>query len=290
MEFEAIGTHWNITVAPPGVENTTLTNEIKRRIEEFEHNYSRFRLDSLVTTMAHSADSYHLPDDARPLLDIYQKLYRLTNGAVTPLIGQVLVDSGYDANYSLEPKSLQQPPHWEDTLDYSWPNLTLKQPALLDFGAAGKGYLVDIIGELLIQHDVTSFCIDAGGDILQHNVQQQTAQIGLEHPDNPLQVIGVATILNQSICGSAGNRRAWKNFTHIINPHTLSSPEQWRAVWVVAEQALIADGLTTALFFTPSTVLATEFDFEYLAIKADYTIEQSAHFPAEVFTANTKLL
>ena len=52
--------------------------------------------------MARAAGQYHLPDDAKPMFDLYYKLYAATDGKCTPLIGQVLVDAGYDANYSLQ--------------------------------------------------------------------------------------------------------------------------------------------------------------------------------------------
>ena len=40
----------------------------------------------------------------------------------------------------------------------------MKQAAMLDFGAAGKGYLVDIVGQVLENHGIKNYVIDAGGD------------------------------------------------------------------------------------------------------------------------------
>src|SRR4051812_14291502 len=90
--FEAIGTGWQIDIYEPLPEPKTreLKRDITARIETFDKNYSRFRPDSLVTAMSREAGRYELPADARPMFDLYKDLYSMSDGAVTPLIGQVL--------------------------------------------------------------------------------------------------------------------------------------------------------------------------------------------------------
>lgn len=282
--FEAIGTHWQIDIIDPG-DFSFLLEKIKARIAEFDKNYSRFRPDSLVSTMARAAGEYTLPADAPPLFDTYQKLYRLTDGAVTPLIGQVMVEAGYDADYSLVPHELHHPPAWEEVIEYQFPRLTLKQPALLDFGAAGKGYLIDLVAEVLAAEGVTAYCIDAGADILYHHTKPEPLRVGLEDPNDSAQVVGVANILNNSICGSAGNRRTWADFHHIVDPHTLTSPRHILATWAIAPAGLLADALATALFFVPAATLTPHFQFEYVIMYANHTVERSSGFSGELFLA-----
>jgi FAD:protein FMN transferase len=274
--FEAIGTYWTIEAERLGPD---VRRRIAERIEVFDKDYSRFRSDSHVSRMAKRSGRYALPDDARPMLDLYRDVYGLTEGLVTPLIGQVLSDAGYDATYSLTPGVLTAPPTWDEALEYAFPELVLKRPALLDFGAAGKGYLVDIVGGILRENECGPFVIDAGGDIL---VSHASERIALEHPDLNGEAIGVVTLQNGSICGSAGNRRAWAGFTHIIHPKDLVSPTR-KAVWVTAETTLLADMMATCLFFvSPETLLKT-YRFEYLIVEANLTSCHSAGFPAELF-------
>jgi FAD:protein FMN transferase len=285
--FEAIGTQWNIALygtEAAGIDTTALRAAVRRRIAVFDRDYSRFRKDSLVSAMSRKAGVYTLPADAEPLFDLYRQLYLLSDGKVTPLIGQLLADAGYDANYSLQAGKLQRPPAWDDMLDYQFPALTIKQPVLLDFGAAGKGYAVDIIGDLLKANGISNFVIDAGGDTMCRTPPDQAVRIGLEHPGDPSQAIGVATIANRSICGSAGNRRRWASFHHIMDPVTLLSPEHIQAVWVVADTTIIADALTTGLYFMTPETLQSHFNFEYAIVRKDYSLEHSAQFPAEFFT------
>ncbi len=284
--FEAIGTRWQIDI--PGErtaeQEARLLACIHERIARFDETYSRFRADSLVTKMSQQAGAYALPTDAFAMLSLYEDLYKITNGAVTPLIGQVLVDAGYDAEYSLRSRPLHQPSAWNDVIAYTAEQITLQRPALLDFGAAGKGYLIDLVGELLEQEGITSYCIDAGGDMVQRSSMGDVLRVGLEHPLDTTLVVGVATISNQSLCGSAGNRRAWGEFHHVIDPHSLTSPRHILATWVVAHTTLLADALATCLFFVSPELLAVQYDFSYCVIFADQSAAMSPNFPGELFT------
>ncbi len=284
--FEAIGTHWQIDIyeeRAQKIERAALFNKIRDCIEEFDRAYSRFRDDSFVSAMARTAGVYTLPPDAKPLMDLYVSLYQATGGAFTPLIGDTLQEAGYDAQYSLRPGKLHAPLAWEEALDYDFPSLEMKKSSMLDFGAAGKGYCVDLIGALLQERGIDSYAIDAGGDMLYRN-PAGPLKVGLEHPENPKQVIGVYELAGGSICCSAGNRRAWQGYHHIIDPRTLQSPRDVLSVWATAESALVADAMATALFLVPAAALIPHFDFEYLLMRPDASIERSAGFHAELFT------
>lgn len=287
FEFEAIGTHWQIDIQDDLSKEAgvVLLQKIHDRISEFDLNYSRFRKDSLVTKMSKESGDFELPEDAELMFTLYKKMYDVTSGLVTPLIGQVIVDAGYDANYSLVPKELIKPKTWDEVIRWENPKLTLLEPTILDFGAAGKGYLVDIVSEIIEKYGIGSYCVDAGGDMRQRNVNGESLKVGLEHPNDNTMAIGTIDILNQSLCGSAGNRRKWRDFHHVINPDTLSSPKDILAIWTLAETTMLADILTTGLFFVGPEILQKHFKFEYLVLKADFSIEKSASFNAEIFTA-----
>jgi len=285
MAFEAIGTEWYVGIyeAVEAERFARLEVELNSCVETFDKNYSRFRDDSLVSAIARQSGIYELPPDAKPMMDLYRELYGLTGELVTPLIGQALSDAGYDAEYSLVPGELRQPPAWDDVLRYKWPQLHVLQPVLLDFGAAGKGYLVDLVTAVLELHGVSSYLVDASGDMSVRG--PETITIGLEHPNNPEQVIGVARLNNMSLCGSAGNRRAWSKYNHILSPVTLSSPSGIKAVWVSAASTMLADVLTTCLSFVPAAVLADRYQFEYVTMLEDNSYVSSLGFPAELFNS-----
>jgi thiamine biosynthesis lipoprotein len=286
LHFEAIGTHWFIELPDQADFPTDLITDIQQTIHTFDSRYSRFRPDSFVTRLSKEAGNYILPEEAQPMLDLYQQLYQITNGLMTPLIGQTLSDAGYDADYSLVPKNPRPAPPWEDTFLYAFPKLTMYQPALLDFGAAGKGYLVDILSERIENHAIKNYLVNGSGDIRIRS--SEPIDFGLEHPDQNGTFIATAHLSNQSLCGSSGNRRTWgtgdTKYHHIINAKTVQSPSQIRALWVIADTTLLADGLTTALFFTSAATLHKHFNFEYAIIYDDYSLEHSKNFPADFYT------
>ena len=191
FEFQAIGTKWVIDINQKleDGKKAELFKKINDRVVEFDLAYSRFRLDSLVTLMSQKSGDYILPPDADEMISLYKKMYDVTGGLVTPLIAQVLVDAGYDANYSLIQKPLTKPLPWDKVLKWQNPKLTLVSPALLDFGAGGKGYLVDIVSEILKENGIDSYCVDAGGDMRYRSFENKKFCIGLEHPSDLIQDI-----------------------------------------------------------------------------------------------------
>jgi thiamine biosynthesis lipoprotein len=286
VQFEAIGTTWKIDASKD------VLGVIKECIAEFDKAYSRFRPDSLVSEMARNAGThpieYQLPDDAKPMMQLYREMYDLTGGLMTPLVGQVLVDAGYDANYSLEPKqSIPKAPAWDDVMSYDAARnvLTMKKTAILDFGAIGKGYLIDIVAGLLRANGVTEYTVDAGGDIAHMSATGSALRIGLEDPSDATKALGVVEVKNQSVCGSAGNRRAWDRFHHIINPEKVESPRHIAGLWTVAETTMLADALSTALFFVGPEKLVAKYKFEFAIVFADRSAVVSKGFPGSLFTA-----
>lgn len=282
--FDAIGTRWSIETTDPLTDDTwaLLLGKVHTRINAFDTAYSRFRPDSLVTRMAHKAGTYQLPQDGYKLLQWYERLYELTDGKVTPLIGQTMVDAGYDAAYTLRAKQLTTPPAWHDVISYDQSSITLRQPALLDFGAAGKGYLVDIISDMLTATGLTSYLINAGGDIVHRSKANKAITVGLEHPYDTDEVIGITQLNNQSLCASAGNKRTWDSYHHIIDPIERVSVEVVQATWVIADDTMTADGLATALFFVTPHKLR-QIPFSYALLQSDMSLIRSADFPVELF-------
>ena len=287
VAFEAIGTKWSIEVFEdiPRAKWSALIAQIHKRIEQFDQTYSRFRSDSLVTRMSQKAGRYELPADAFKLLAFYEQLYRLSDRQLTPLIGQVLADAGYDANYSFKSKPLKRPPAWKSVVEYDRKSIELKQPVLIDFGAAGKGYLVDIVASMMEGVGIKNFVINASGDILHRSDDSTPVKIGLENPLDTSEAIGIISLDNQSLCASAGSRRQWGKYSHILNPRTLESPKDTLATWVVASDTMSADGLATALFFTNPAILKKHFDFAYAILDKDMQLSYSKDLMIEVFSS-----
>jgi len=280
LVFEALGTQWSIETIAALPE--TLIQHIHARIATFDATYSRFRSDSLIANIAKKEGSFVFPDDADALFIFYRQLYDVTEGKVTPLIGEMLERAGYDAHYSFVPGMQSPLPHWYDVLQWRRPILTTTQSVVLDVGAAGKGYLVDIVCRLLDDAGVNEYVVDASGDLRHRGVRHN--MVGLEDPRDPSKVIGVIDIMNKSLCASASHRRTWGNgFHHIFDPDKAAPATNIIATWVVADEGLVADGLATALFFVDPPALARDFSFDYVRMYADGAIDYSYGFEARLY-------
>lgn len=290
MRFEAIGTGWEIDTALPLAPESAAA--VAARIDRFDRTWSRFRDDSFIAGFARGPVSTAFPEDAREdalaLLGTYRLLHDATGGAVTPFIGTSLERLGYDASYSLVPQGpALAAPHWDDVADWDGEVLRTSRPLVIDIGAAGKGRLVDLVADLLREHGHEAFTIDASGDLRhEHGAEApEPLRIALEHPYDPRKAIGVATIDDGALCASATNRRSWGDgLHHVIDGRTGEPTRTVVATWVTAREAMIADGIATALFFTDHETLAETSAFESVRMFTSGLTDRSAGFPGELFT------
>ncbi|BDI23306.1 FAD:protein FMN transferase [Herbiconiux sp. L3-i23] len=284
LRFDAIGTGWQIDTAE--LLTPAQRQAVHQRVETFDAAYSRFRADSLVTALAENGGTVLFPDDLPPMLEVYRTLSDATDGRMTPLVGSSLEQLGYDAAYSLVPAGPAiGAPDWESALEIDGSAITATSPVLLDFGAAGKGYLVDLVAGALEEAGVAEATIDAGGDLLHH--APGPLRVALEHPYDATKAIGVVEITGGAICGSAVNRRAWGNgLHHVVDGLTGEPVHEVAAAWAIADDALHADALATALFFTDAATLAerTGWRFDAVRMMTDGTVSATSGLPGEVFT------
>ncbi|MGV8851150.1 MAG: FAD:protein FMN transferase [Rhodoglobus sp.] len=279
-KFDAIGAPWQIDTAH--TLGADVESAIAERIDQFDHTYSRFREDSLVTTIARTPGAYTFPADAPPLFELYRRLYDATAGAMSPLVGRALEELGYDRTFSLQPTATRtRVPEWNEAISWNGSELTTITPVMLDVGAAGKGYLVDLVAHVLRDHGIDASTVDASGDILHRG--ETALRVALEHPLDTNKAIGVVSVRNQAICASAPNRRAWAGMHHILDARTGLPTERIIATWAIAATALEADGLATALFFAEPSALAPDFDFQWVRMLSTGRVEYSPDIDGELF-------
>ena len=279
--FDAIGTRWQIDTR--AALDVTARAEILSLVEDFDRTWSRFRDDSIVADIARSSGVRTMAG-AEPLLDFYDELNDVTDGAVNPLIGQTLSDLGYDADYSLRASSDPAPvPPWSSVV-HDGPTLTTTDPVVIDVGAAGKGRLVDLVAGLLWQAGKRESTIDASGDI--YHCGTEPIRVALEHPGDATRALGVVDLdPEDALCGSASNRRSWGDaLHHVLDGRTGRPTSDVVATWVVAPQScMIADGLATAHFFVEPAQLLERWDHQFVRMHADGRVIWSPDLRGEVF-------
>ncbi|WP_374946660.1 FAD:protein FMN transferase [Agreia sp.] len=281
LRFTGIGTAWQVDTDDDLPE--AVVDRIRVRVEDFDRAYSRFRTDSLVTSLASTPGTLRFPPDAADLFDLYDVLDEVSGGAVTPLIGRSLEHLGYDRDYSLAAHpGLLVPARWGDAVSRSGSTVTTTAPTVIDVGAAGKGYLIDLVAEVLLESAIEQFVIDASGDLVTRG---QPLRVGLEHPFDPSKAIGIVTIENESLCASGSNRRVWgEGLHHILDGRTGAPTSGIIATWVIAANGLLADGLATALFFVSPARLAERFEFDWVRMHSTGIAERSRTLRGEVFS------
>lgn len=322
--YRALGTGMVISADSP--IDDKVRSAMESLIEDYEHVLSRFRNDSLIAAIgkAEHGGSFDFPDWCAPLFDLYDALFSATSGAIDPCVGEDLIRLGYDASLSFT-VTQDAPEHlgalrgravWGRDVTRHGTTLVTHEPVQLDFGACGKGYLVDLLGRML---QSSQFVIDAGGDLLIH--AEQPISVALEDPEDQSHAIGIAHIANGALCASAPSRRHWNvavnERTQIAIHHLLNAidglpAQQTEASWTyvpsssqylnnsrntanAAESAnatlslaqnyptAVADGLATALFVSDVAQLQRTFDFTYATLDESRQITVSRNFPAELF-------
>ncbi|MCU1416969.1 MAG: FAD:protein transferase [Schumannella sp.] len=256
---------------------------VLERVERFDHDWSRFRHDSLVSRISREPGRHRLPADAGPLLEWYRALYEATGGRVSPLVGRTMESLGYDAAYRLTPAStIVSVPAWSDAIAWDGEYLDTVGPVLLDVGAAGKGYLADLISLLLLEAGIGTHVVDASGDIVARGATSEA--VALEHPADPSKAIGVVPLADGALAASAVNRRTWGDgLHHVIDAVTGLPTSSVIATWALAPDALHADGLATALFFDTTPAFTQAPGVSYVRMFADGRVEHSPSFPGELF-------
>ena len=282
-------------------------------IDTYERTLSRFRDDSTVSRMrtAASGGVFDFPDWASGLFDLYDALYSGTDGAIDPCVGEDLIRLGYDAIYSftVEPDArggrlgaIHGRPTWGGDVERHGATLVTRRPVALDFGACGKGYLLDLLAGMLrgdrrrtrqSAHDDRQYVIDAGGDMLIRTVEPIT--IALEDPSAPANAVGLAELNRGAFCASSPSRRHWSDAAgyqlhHLLNAIDGLPVDDVAATWVAVMphaaslSTALADGLATALFTTSAAQLRAHFDFECAILNANRAAAQSPNFPGGFFT------
>lgn len=283
-----MGTWWKISIwddlSPQKIQEIKI--HIESASQNFDESYSRFIKHSYILRTFSQAGSYTVPHDLFEMLELYKRFFSATNKRITPLIGQALIDAGYDADYSFSPHTISEVLDFDETLQLESPDkVFVKRPVIIDVGALGKGYFVEKIAQYLKVQQCYRYMVDGSGDIAFYsNDPDDYVTVGLEHPHDSAHVIGTIQLRSSfSICSSGSNRRSWEGYHHIIDPITKKSPESVVSTWVISNNAAVADGLATSLFLVPPQKLQEVFECEYAILSKDMILTRSDGFNAQLF-------
>jgi FAD:protein FMN transferase len=125
----------------------------------------------------------------------------------------------------------------------------------IGLGGIAKGYAVDKAAEVLLSGGVTSFYVQAGGDLYAHGVKPDGSpwQAGIRDPRGPEGDYFATMPVSDHAFSTAGDyERSYivggKRYHHIIDPRTGYPATASRSVTIWAPTALQADEIDDAVF------------------------------------------
>ena len=160
----------------------------------------------------------------------------------------------------------------------------LRRQMALDLGGIAKGYVADVLAEMLRKDGIKCALIDLGGNIyvIGEAPQGRPWKLGIQHPHKPRgEYFGTVDVEDTSVVTSGPYERFFvKNgvrYHHIFDPQTgRPARSDLESVTIVSRVSANADALCTALFvmgFNKSAAfLAKHRDIQALLVRSDGTV------------------
>ncbi|MGI9516489.1 MAG: FAD:protein FMN transferase [Pirellulaceae bacterium] len=153
------------------------------------------------------------------------------------------------------------------------------QRVQLDLGGIGKGYALDRVRELLHGHEAEHFLIHGGqSSVVASGLRDgsQRWEVGITHPLSPGVRLAQVALQDQSIGTSGSGRQSFvvagQRYGHIIDPRTGWPADHMLAATVIADSAMMADALATAIFvagFDHTQTICDQFNLGAILVSAD---------------------
>lgn len=258
ISFFAMDTYIELTASGENADASLATAQ--KRIEELEHLWSVTDKKSEIYALNHSkGQSLLLSDDTAALLSFALEVAQKTNGALEPTIYPVLAAWGFATEERNTPSEQEIAQSMElvgyENVELIGNTATLPIGMQVDLGAVGKGYASDEVAEILRENEINSALLDVGGSVQMIGKKPDGSdwKIGLKNPlsDGNLGVLSIS----DCVVVTSGNYERYfigedgKRYGHIIDPATGRPTEnELASVTVIAKDAKLCDGLSTALF------------------------------------------
>lgn len=246
----------------PSNETSRLFNELWKQIYSFERQFSRFLPSSELSAFNRSAGiKLTITPGFRDLLLMARELAEETEGLYNPFILPALQRAGYlnsavkgyEDDIQEDHSSKQVVPVENLTIGDTWAQIPYG--TAIDMGGCGKGYLADMIGEILRNNLVQGYWLSMSGDIATYGRDEdsKTLSVAIQNAENPeiksnlvvecpADQFGIATSGTFRRTGQ-DNENDWH---HIIDPSTREPAiTDVRLATVCADTAVAADVLAS---------------------------------------------
>jgi FAD:protein FMN transferase len=200
----------------------------RRRIEQLESRWSRFRPDSEVCALTRFAgEAVDVSADTRLLVERSIEAWRLSGGAFDPTVLGAVIRAGYDRTFEdlVPANGLSTLLVGCTDIDVTASTVRLPAGTGFDPGGIGKGLAADLVAGELIAAGALGACVNLGGDVRVTGRSPHgdgwTCAIEHEWAARPLVRVGIA---DGAVATSTTLRRSWvvdgQVRHHLIDPAT----------------------------------------------------------------------
>jgi FAD:protein FMN transferase len=275
----------------------------RRRVEELEGRWSRFRDDSEITRLnSRSGLPTGLTADGYLLVDHAVAAWRWTAGRYDPTVLESIVAAGYDRSFEqLEERTPAGGPRPAPgcagvCLDPQLRAVTLPPGVGIDPGGIGKGLAADLVVELLLDEGAAGVCVSLGGDgRVAGEPPDDGWRVGIGNPYETSELLAVVRLSDHGIATSSRLMRRWRSGGlerhHLLDPRTGCSIDNGLdAVTVIAADAWLAEVLTKAAFVAGAAEgarLLTQLGAAGLLVESLERVRTAGPFAAFVTTKGT---
>ena len=205
-----------------------------------------------------------LSNDLWNVVQRCEQWHRWSNGAFDAALGAI--------TRLRRRRTLATPVQWDDArrasgwglVEFDVPNqaIRFRMPGIrFDFGAIGKGFVVDRIAEKFREMEIERFVVNASGNMRIGKSPPQTEgwPIAIDVPATGANEAGTELLRTRiSECGIATSGDRWQRFpdgidvaknqysSHIVDPSTKVGVSGHQSVTIIAEDATDADAAATA--------------------------------------------
>lgn len=226
-------------------------------VRRIESDYSRYRLDSIVSRInaaAGSGEWIALDEEAGSLLDYAASLYAISDGLFDITSG--VLRQAWNFRVPRVPTadelaSLLALVGWH-MVERKGGSVRLARAGMeLDFGGFGKEYAADRAAAVLRAQGVQHGYVNLGGDMSVIGPQADGSpwQIGIQDPRDTELTIASLAVERGGLATSGDYERYFelhgRRYCHILDPRTGMPVRYWRSVSVLAPLAVAAGSTST---------------------------------------------
>lgn len=261
--FRAMASHCEVRVyAPDEATARQWSDAAIAEVRRIEIKYSRYRDDSVTTTINRAAGGAALCVDAETaaLMDFAAELYAQSDGAFDLSSGILRRAWDFKTRRVPSPAVLDQllsQVGWSK-IEWQTPMLRLRAEMEIDFGGIGKEYAADraaaIVTDLGGQHGL----VNLGGDVrvIGPHADNTAWRIAVQDPrGEPGATIAYLDVPHGAMATSGDYERYFEHegrrYSHLLDPRTGWPVEYWRSVSVVAPLAIAAGACATVAMLKP---------------------------------------